>query len=191
MKTFLSVDLDFWSASTERSLIGFFGHVFSLNLPIFVAPFHDQLLNHIDDHPCDQLINVDFHSDIVELAAPAEDLDLEELGEGNWANFVTWKQTGHFVWRYPREDRIHDGYTHSLYNPFKGDHSGWRSTRMVRGLGRLPWASIRAIGVCLSSNWLNGAPVRPITERLGIGRWAMMDVWTQKAMAKPFLWSAA
>ncbi len=189
MKTFLSVDLDYWSASTERSLLGFFGHVFDLKLPIFVAPFHDQLLDHIDEHPCDQLINVDFHSDLIELAAPAEDLDLEELGEGNWTNFVTWKQTGHFVWRYPSERLMTEGLCHARRNPFDERASGWRSVTMTRGLSHIPWKTVQALGVCLSSDWLKGAPVQPITDRLGISHWRHMSHWEQKKQST-FLWSA-
>jgi hypothetical protein len=138
----LSIDLDYWSGSDERSLLGFFGHVFDLKLPIFVAPFHDQLLDHINQHPCTHLYQIDFHSDISDFDEPAEDLSLDHLNEGTWANFVAWKQTGHFVWRYPSERLMTEGLCYYRRNPFDERASGWQLVTMTRGLSHIPWKTV-------------------------------------------------
>ena len=191
MRTYLSVDLDWWAAGTEGSLVYFFAHVFDLKLPICVAPFHDQLLDHINANPCERLINVDYHSDLVDIPTPAEDLSLTCLNEGTWGNFVAWKQSAAFVWRYPK--CIHEpanGFCHCDYDPFKNAcHCGWRATKMATGLGCIPWRTVHAIGVCLSSYWLNGAPVQRITDRLGISGWRTVSLKLQREQ-RPFLWTA-
>jgi len=96
MKTYLSIDLDYWNGLRKRSIDAFFKHVFRLGLPIWVAPFHDQLLPHINQHDCNCLVNVDYHSDISDYEPRLR------LTEGTWANFVKWKRKGTFIWRYPQ-----------------------------------------------------------------------------------------
>jgi hypothetical protein len=194
MKAYLSIDLDYWSHSTERSALHFFDRVFALNMPIWVAPFHDQLLPHIEQSDCNTLINVDFHSDLAELALPAKDMLVGGLNEGTWGNYVSWKDKGKFIWRYPDHNRIRDGYCHEYpgYDPFKNPcYAGWRATSMLQGLSSLPWRSIRAVGVCLSAYWLRGAPIQKITDRLQISQWRKLPERLHRRSLHPFLWVAA
>jgi hypothetical protein len=186
VKTYLSIDLDFWNGLGWRSIEGFFKHVFDLRLPIFVAPFHDQLLPHINQHPCNTLINVDYHSDI------ADDDGSLICEEGTWANFVEWKHDGTFIWRY--SDSIcptpNEGYCHDRINPFKHPCvSGWGRCRKRQGWSAIPWHTIKAIGVCLSIYWIEKwrNPFAPIAETLGMREWLMMDSTEQRLGAKPFL----
>jgi hypothetical protein len=190
MKTYLSVDLDYWAEGTRAGAEHFFAHVLDLKLPIFVAPFHDQLLEHINANSGTHLYQIDYHSDITDLAEPALDLSLDDLNEGSWANFVEWKESGRFVWRHPKISlEPGDGYCHDRNNPFEKDCSGWRETRRATGLGCIPWKTIHAVGVCLSSDWLRGAPVQRITDRLGISAWRNMSLKSQRKQ-RPFLWTA-
>ncbi len=192
MKAYLSIDLDYWSHSTERSALHFFDRVFSLNMPIWVAPFHDQLLPHIEAVDCNTIINVDFHSDLADLALPAEDMLLAQLNEGTWGNFISWKAKGKFVWRYPDKKRVRDGCCYDSYDPFKNPvYAGWGSAVMKQGLSDLPWKSIRGVGVCLSSYWLRGAPVKQITDKLRISQWRRLPERLHRRSLHPFLWVAA
>jgi hypothetical protein len=191
MRTCLSIDLDYFSAGTERGLIRFFNRVLGLRLPIFVSAFHDQMLPWINSHPSDLLLNVDYHSDIQEIDKPALDLPLCELGEGNWSNYVEWKENATFSWRYPKciwEPT--DGFCHGVDNPFKKPCSGWKAARMKPGLGRIPWHTIHAIGVCLSPAWLFNAPVKQVTDQLGISHWMQMTR-NEQIRQQPFAWNAA
>ena len=186
MKTYLSIDLDYWSYSTEQSAVRCFDRVFSLGLPIYVAPYHHQLLTHMNESACDTLINVDFHSDLCDLHDPPHDL----LNEGTWGNFVSWQKNGRFIWRYPSGPRVHDGYCHARLNPFTKNASGWKKTEMKKGLSDLPWDSVQAIGVCLSKYWLGSAPITPVTNRLGITHWRYIPNKEQINLT-PFYWTAA
>jgi hypothetical protein len=199
---YLSIDLDFWRYhTTERSAIRFFDRVFALKLPIFVAPFHDQLLSHIDESGCNVLINVDAHSDLGNMPLPGVDMPLRHLTEGSWGNFISWKATGKFIWRYPDQRRVFDGYCHDqpwgnpeddTRNPLlHPELAGWRQTSMRHGLSGLPWKSIRAVGVCLSAYWLGGAPIHRITDRLRISQWRRLPERLQRRTLRPFLWAAA
>ena len=183
MRVYLSIDLDYWCL--KGSPDAFFRRVFKLGLPIFVAPFHDQLLHYIDGSDCDTLINVDYHADLIDMP---NCWDIERLTEGTWGNFIAWKETGRFIWRYPSEVHRTAGYCHGNSNPFTDPTCcGWHSTRMREGLTAIPWKKIEAVGVCLSTAWLKRAPITPVVDRLGIKRWTRMSLWDQRRYATPFL----
>ena len=181
MHIYLSIDLDYWceAGTPDR----FFGRVFNLGLPIFVAPFHDQLVDHVNRSGCDRLLNVDYHSDLVDYRST--------LSEGSWANFVEWRAAGQFEWRYPAEESIVKGFCHAYESPFEVDCSGWARVQKKCGLGGIPWRSVTAVGVCLSSGWLKQSTIGPVAERLGITRWTRMGLKDQRVNAEPFLFTAA
>lgn len=184
MKTYLSIDLDYWNGQRRRSIDAFFGHVFALRLPIWVAPFHHQLLPHINQCVCDTLINVDFHSDIAEWERKLS------LTEGTWANFVTWRRRGTFIWRHSCWDRWggESRYCHWQKNPFKEDVSGWKCVLKQEGLRSIPWHTVQAVGVSLSSYWLRkDNPCRPIIRTLGIEHRLNSDQVMQAIQARPHL----
>ena len=80
-----------------------------------------------------------------------------------------------------------EGYCHADLNPFHVACSGWRSVRKVKGLKRLPWNQIRAVGVCLSKPWLRDLEtVKPVARALGIADWLHMDT-IELALTKPRL----
>ena len=187
MRTYLAIDLDYWNGLPRQSINAFFARVFRLRLPIWVAPFHHQLLPHINQNPCDQLINVDYHSDICECG------DLP-LNEGTWGNFVKWRKHSTFIWRYPDQRCLSrgTGYCHSDKNPFEdATCTDWRCLKQ-EGLRNLPWSTVKAVGVSLSWNWIEGSnPCVPITKILGIARWLEWTSTEQEEQARPFLWPLA
>jgi len=184
MRTYLSIDLDYWNGLQRRSIDTCFGHVFQLGLPIWVAPFHHQLLPHINQCDYDTLINVDFHSDIAEQGWG------QSPTEGTWANFVKWRRHGTFIWRHSRWGRWggETRYCHWQRNPFKEDVSGWKCVLKQEGLQGIPWHTVQAVGVSLSTFWLSkDNPCRPITQALGIEHGLGLDQLMQAIQARPHL----
>lgn len=172
MKAYLSIDCDYWRRHQDpRSCTAFFQEVWKLGLPIYVAMFHHHLLPHINSFNCDTLINVDFHSDLVDLdigrATP--------FNEGTWGNFIDWRYDGTFVWRYPSSEclEIGRGYCHYKCNPFQEPWvAGWQFTKKRPGLWGVPWQHVKAVGVCLSPDWLGNtdAIAEPLTK-LHVNHW--------------------
>lgn len=171
MRAYLSIDLDYWRLDSKTCDVKcFFRRVFELGLPICVALHHHHLLDDINDRRLDTLVNVDYHSDIVD--------EFVELSEGNWANFVQFKKHGTFVWRYPNKKCLNKdaGYCHDKKNPFTRKCSGWHHVKKKEGIARISWSKISAVGVCLSPAWL-GDPsiVGEIIETLELMEW--MGYW--------------
>lgn len=175
MSAFLSIDLDFGNVVPARTMTTLFDKVAKLHLPIHVACFHDQLLPFIDESNCDTVHNIDYHSDLADLLRT----DRKSLNEGTWGAFPACKSRGKFVWHYPSETCFEDGFCHGDgTNPFTDpEHGGWSCVRMEQGL-RLPWASIRAVGVCLSPDWTLANVARPLMERLKMPlSWFGLHCW--------------
>jgi hypothetical protein len=197
LNAYLSIDLDYWRYEIDaRRVNRFFDRVFGLGLPIFVAALHDQLLPEIDKSGCDTIINVDAHSDLADLPEPGVDMLLDKLNEGTWGNFISWKARGRFIWRYPDKRHIFSGFCHE--GRFEGDETnplvhpelaGWRSTAMQHGLGKLPWRSLRAVGVSLSAYWVGAAPIQAVTDRLRISQWRRLPERLHRQTLRPFLWT--
>jgi hypothetical protein len=163
MNTYLSIDLDYWNGLRKRSIDTFFAHVFQLQLPIWIAPFHDQLLPHINQHDCDTLINVDYHSDIADF--PALGRRRLPCNEGTWANFVKWKKKGTFIWRYshPICPTDWEGYCHNIRNPFEDARvARWKCILNRAGLRGIPWHTVKAVA-CTAA--LRYVPVDRIKSR--------------------------
>lgn len=181
MRTYLSIDLDFWCKHNDAwHAERFFKRVWALNLRICVALHHHHLLRHINrQKKLDAVVNVDFHSDIIE---DHEGFPEFELNEGTWANFVKHQERMTFEWRYPEKECLADdiGYCHQFLNPFEEDCTYWQRVKKREGVARIPWGDICAVGVCLSPFWLGNkwAVSYPI-ECLGLhdwlGRWLVYD----------------
>lgn len=155
MRAYLSIDLDYWrDHGRPHNVRAFFQRVWALKLPIRVALHHHHLIDDINRRAkhLDTVINVDYHSDIVEDVGADFILD-----EGTWANYVKFQSRGTFIWRYPHQDCLNDqtGYCHTYLNPFEEHCTEWRRVKKEQGLGGLSWQDIKAVGVCLSPPWLN------------------------------------
>jgi hypothetical protein len=146
------------------------------------ALHHHHLLEDINKRAeqLDTVINVDWHSDI------SDDIrsDPLELSEGTWANFIHFRCDGTFIWRYPDEKCLDAsvGYCHEAVNPFEEPSiAGWKRTRKIQGLARIPWDSICAVGVCLSPFWLGSGkwavvyPLAALELFDWLGRWLVYD----------------
>jgi len=183
MNTYLSIDLDYWvNCHRRRDVDLFFKKVYALGLPIFTAPFHDQLLEHINLSKYDQIINVDYHSDICDDGAELT------LTEGTWANYVNHRDT--YVWRHPDEGCLSPrvGYCHDTTNPFEHPEAAhWQRASCQHGLRGIPWKNITAVGVCLSKYWLNGNynPLSNVLTTFGMDGWLCLKAIDQRLCIKP------
>lgn len=99
MKTYLSIDMDYWNgrtpAYTRRSLFSLLKRLKKKRVPMIACMNHQQMLNHVNDSNARRLINLDTHSD---LAQPAVTM----LNCGTWVSYVKWRQKGEFVWCHRR-----------------------------------------------------------------------------------------
>ena len=145
-----------------------------------MAFYHHHLVDDINDR-CqwlDRIINVDYHSDIVDGILGGNDL---RFNEGSWANFIHFQGDGTFEWRYPELRCLStgEGYCHEHKNPFEDPKvAGWKHTIKRHGLGNIPWNDIHAVGIVLSPDWLGNVDViYPIIEGLQLfdwlGRWSI------------------
>lgn len=138
-----------------------------------VAFHHHHLVSHINSANVDMVINLDSHSDL-DYDDPSMTLE-----EGNWVNFVGGREHGTYDWRYPRDSCLtrRTGYCHHDNKPFEQVDSGWAHVKKRRGLARIPWASIAAVGVCLSPEWLDenqeavSFPIETLNYLEWCGRW--------------------
>ena len=89
MKSYLSVDLDFWSDyKNDTANTNFFKKVCGLGIPIRVVDSHEKLLKHINSVQADMLYNVDYHSDTFGFANERDRKEWYEENslpdEGQW-----------------------------------------------------------------------------------------------------------
>jgi len=172
MKTYLSIDLDYWRNHTSpEACTRFFKAVWKTGLPVYTSFYHHHLLGHVNESGCRRLINVDYHSDLSDLVS-GHVLTFEE---GTWVNFVDWRHKGEFIWRFPSTQicvNEEDGYCHAHTNPFQHNVSGWGTATKRVGVYGIPWRDITAIGVCLSPDWISKPSIiaEPLS-RLRIEPW--------------------
>ena len=188
-RVYLSIDLDYWSWNhTGAACKRFFDRVFALGIPMWVTPSHEQLLPYINDSGCQHIVNVDEHSDIVDIDRTLKQFSRTVANDGTWANFVSFRRQGLFEWRHPRSS-CQGGYCHSGVNPFRtAKCAGWKQTKKRRGIADIPWNQVSAIGVCLSRDYMGEqAAILPVVRMLGICEWLHLHNEVLKQMPPKFI----
>ena len=162
--TYLSVDLDYWGAAPyAQGVTKFLTRVRNLKLPIFCAVHHHHILEHVNENPCDCLVNTDWHSDL------SNDDPSLLLNCGTWANYVEWANDAHFEWRHPQAKVGKYNYCHGDKNPFEEPCTPWRKVTKRQGLRNLPWSDIKAIGLCVSPDYVdNRVYIEPAIRLLNL-----------------------
>lgn len=93
MKTYLSIDIDYWNLGNahmlERELAKLLQR--AQDIPIIAVMNHQQLLSPINESGANRLVNIDEHSDLA-------DCDVDKLECGTWVSYVTWRHTGTYLW---------------------------------------------------------------------------------------------
>jgi len=146
MKSYLSIDLDYWEnpLKMERYL----RKVLKIFPQAKIFRHHHLMLKDINKIEPDRIVNVDYHTDLASSRDPRR--DRIELNEGTWGNFVKGSRE-EFLWVYPftactrgKNNRDDDftGWCHGEGNPNPFFTKNpfpicqWRRTR--RRKGRLP-----------------------------------------------------
>lgn len=95
MKTYLSIDMDYWNgctpAYTFKSLFNLLERLQNKGIPMMACMNHQQMLHHVNNSNARKLINLDTHSD---LAQPA----IDRLNCGTWVSYIKWRHQGEYIW---------------------------------------------------------------------------------------------
>ncbi len=164
MSAAISIDLDFWGSAPYVQGVGkFVAKLLNLGLPIYCAVHHHHIIEWVNEHPCDKLINIDTHSDLSD-----RDPSLI-LNEGTWANFVEWAPGATFEWGHPQGTVGTHNFCHGAVNPFETNNTNWQTVTKKRGLRNLPWGDISAVAVCVSPDWIdNRVYIEPAIRLLNL-----------------------
>jgi hypothetical protein len=94
MKTYLSIDLDFWFDPTRarEQLILLMQRLGKR--PITAVMNHQQMLAAVNASNAQRLINIDAHSDLAESS-------VMKLNCGTWISYVKWRTEGAYIWIRP------------------------------------------------------------------------------------------
>jgi len=159
-KIYLSVDLDYWCCGDTvwTGAIRMMDKLIKLGMPIIMVADHGKMLEHINQHPADLLINVDAHSDIWDYGYTDKNIDCS-----NWANYVGWQRYKEYLWLHPHRTGVWDrGYCHGDQpSPFvkrnRPKHA-WANARHRCGLPtKQQFKSVVAVGIAISEDWLDFA----------------------------------
>ena len=172
MKTYLSIDLDFWNDRPTNDCLEFMKKIKATGLPIRIVDDHADLLPFINKSGCDCIINLDYHSDISnnikvsgknfkskKKKCSKEKHILPKLNCGTWANWVDNRNT--YIWMHPFNVRFDLALCHEPkiddYSPFCNPSvAGYKSVTKI-SLHNLPsWIlnNVVDIGIACSYKWL-------------------------------------
>jgi hypothetical protein len=173
MSTYLSIDIDFWNKNRNyEHLRKFLELAKGCAYNISIVDSHEQLKDHVNRSGCNNLINVDYHSDIYDVKTPRYHDFLEDHSErvyncGTWVNFVKFRYKGRFTWIHPH---IHDrgiqyGYCHvetkknflnvnPFFNPKIAEWDNAIKIASKNPEDNIDWNNIGAVGIAFSYAWL-------------------------------------
>lgn len=161
--SYLSVDLDYWILERDdASSLRFFERIFWSDVQIDFVESHEELLEFVNLKNYGKLINVDWHSDLVE--ASCSHLELEE---GSWVNYVDWKASGAYEWIYPCDVRwsFSSGNCYHKEDPFRDGLCDWGSVSRSPNL-EIDFGEVERVGVSFSPNWVNVLSVQRVLKEL-------------------------
>jgi hypothetical protein len=153
MKSFLSIDVDYWydPKAAHAGLTSVLKRARRRGLPLCAVMNHQQLLSIVSASEARQLVNVDEHSDLTSS-------DIDELSCGTWVSYVKWRQEGKYLWV-----RGYPSTTHGNCNGDKDWYEGsdWGLTRTLynpeANVGRFVNASCVGVGLCQSPEFARAA----------------------------------
>jgi len=175
--TYVSIDLDYFNSKPPADLVKFFYKVRNWGGKPLLVESHEGLVEHVNDAKPELLINVDEHSDYLELEELKEGLN-RGCHCGNWVNYV--KGVKSYRWLAPNHDAtafrriMFDGK--ELYlskGRGRGDNVEEFYTRKGKasrhipdakiwyGLSRVDWSYVTAVGIAVSSDYTSP----PVIER--------------------------
>lgn len=145
---YLSIDTDYWTNSTIAKFVWELGKFLidrPKDIPISAVMNHQQLLWNVNRAHVQRLVNLDFHSDLLEK-------EVDTLHCGSWVSYVQWRRWGEYIWVRPEEDP-------TLGSCNRGSDwangTDWKkATSVVRAPDRMNLRSLHrnclGIGLCMS-----------------------------------------
>ena len=174
MKTFLSIDIDFWNdlkpERLEADLRFIIERAKKKNLPINAVMNHQQMTPLVNESGALRLLNIDTHSDLASF-------DVRSFNCGTWVSYVKWRKKGTYAW-YHRLSVSHGEC--SVYPIFRRDGVNhkfvdWKSVdrQQVKRLPKLNFLFNECVGVCLCmspaySDWQFRDVFRNLVKEYGI-----------------------
>lgn len=179
MKSYLSIDLDFWNAeSDDHKSLEFFKEVChkmkgTKGEKIYVVPHHHYLTPHINSVSPDMVYNVDWHSDVSGFADERSLHEFEglyrKLNCGNWGHFIKNSKKSCFNWIAPSKKAQEDGkcWWADNENPFVKDAiTLWKEMRQGISVNNINWSTVEAVGIAASPKWTKSRTVKSVCEIL-------------------------
>jgi hypothetical protein len=162
MKTYLSIDLDFWDMKHFNGKYinegkEFLKFIFdNFEGKITVVKSHEELVPYINKlKDLKKIINIDYHSDLA-------DEPIFELNEGVWLNFVKNRKLMNYEWRMPnKKECLIDGWGRcdssmlSISKP-KFEKMGYKKIKFTEGLTNINYNTIIQVGISNSFSWTFG-----------------------------------
>lgn len=152
MKTYLSVDLDFFNSrrNSELELVRLCYDIRNRvrSKDVLLVETHEDLLDHCVDAKTELLVNIDEHSDLTENSAFEEDGCIHC---GNWVNF---SEAQKYVWVVPNKEVVEGpGRCDKTKYFFTKRGAHLRNVKEVEiwyGFKKIPWDTIDRVGIALS-----------------------------------------
>jgi hypothetical protein len=101
MNTFVTFDLDYWTLTEpfNSAHLDYLQSIIDISKVTRIVSLHHHVVTrNMIPKDTDEVINIDFHNDIV------DECPREYLNEGTWGNFLP-KATKQFTWVYPDEEQ--------------------------------------------------------------------------------------
>lgn len=192
MKSFLSLDIDYWnhcsSGDPDREFVRFIQKVPLEKFHIFES--HEQILPLINEQKYDCVYNLDSHSDICGFGNEIEEriyLHLNKAEDGSWASHVEWRDSGEYIWVVPTRAR-YEGHGKCepdvKLDPFRASvkkkYKSWKDVTYRIGYKSVDFHTLNEGCIVLSPAWVS--PIESfhsLFKRLKVYR-RLMDGYANK-----------
>lgn len=159
MKTYLSIDLDYWLSEPyveyTQSLTRVLKSVRHVQ-DIIIVEDHHEILDHVNRLVPDKILHIDYHQDI---AFPRYAGDTVDLQCGTFLYFVENRERIDFEWWYPRKEcaeRSGTGWCCDYKHPRSNKARIFATQRQRLGLPTsAELARVSAVGFSISRDWCN------------------------------------
>lgn len=169
MRTYLSIDLDFWNVWKEGDDFALAHMDKFLRMAkraskgnIQLVDSHESLTKFVGKACSEHLINVDYHTDIWDRFNPRNPIaERQDYNCGTWVNFVKKESRLLYTWIHPHqseEERF--GYCSHYESPFEDKGvklTGWKMAEKIASKNpekHIQWNNVVAVGVSFGYYWV-------------------------------------
>ena len=149
MKTYLSIDLDYWFANGDGDINDLYRMLYTISdRPSIIVDEHHHIKEHIDSFDVDRIIHIDYHQDIV---YPVNGSHFK-IDCGNFFFFLKNRRDIDYEWYYPDIRCRTEGLCiDERYKPYSKKNFVFKSQTRKKGLPTLKsLKDVVAIGIACS-----------------------------------------